>query len=120
MMFASCASISTPKKQPALTGTNWVLVDQVKGVSPTIVFEEGKISGSAGCNKYFGPVTLDPATGSFSAGELASTKKMCENMSVEDTFLKMLSSANSYKINGTNLELYKDGLILMKLSSIKK
>ncbi len=120
LMITSCASITSNKPQPSLTGTTWVLSDQVKGQSPTLNFEDGKISGNSGCNNYFGPVTIDSNTGSFSAGNIAGTKMMCDNMSVEGNFLKMLNAANKYKINGNTLELYKDGLLLMKLLNTKR
>ena len=37
-------------------------------------------------------------------------------MSVEQNFLKMLSEANRYVINGSVLELYKDNLLLLKFN----
>ena len=120
VMLVSCSSVSTStkagKSQPSVTDTSWTLADQVKGNVPTLKFESGRISGNAGCNTYFGEAVLDASTGTFKAGEIASTKKMCPNMSVEQNFLKMLSEANRYVVNGSVLELYKDNLLLLKFN----
>ncbi|MEN2435981.1 META domain-containing protein [Weeksellaceae bacterium A-14] len=116
----SCTATSTVSKvgksQPAISGTKWVLADQVKGKTPTLNIEGTKITGNAGCNNYFGEVVLNASSGGFSAGNVGATKMFCDNMSVEDNFLKMLSEANKYVVNGNTLELYKDGLLLLKLN----
>jgi len=120
VILASCSSVATSKKlgstQPSLADTNWVLSDNVKGTTPSLKIENGKIMGNSGCNNFSGEVILNAANGSFSAGNLASTKKMCDNMGVETNFLQMLSQTNKYVVNGTTLELYKDNLLLMKLN----
>ena len=120
VILVSCSSTATVKKsggsQPSIAATNWVLSDNVKGITPTLIIEDGKISGNAGCNNYFGALTSDTSTGSFVAGNVGSTRKMCDNMSVETNFLQMLSQANKYVVNGNVLELYKDGLLLMKFN----
>lgn len=118
-VLASCSSVATTKagsKQPAIAGTHWVLGENVKGTAPTLNVEAGKITGNAGCNNYFGELIMNTSNGSFSAGNVGSTKKMCENMSVEQNFLQMLSQANKYVVNGSTLELYRDNLLLMKLN----
>lgn len=119
LLLFSCTTLSTSrvgKSQPSIAGSKWVLADQVKGKTPTLNIEDGKITGNAGCNNYFGEAVLEAKTGSFSAGKLGATKMFCDNMSVEDNFLKLLSEANKYVVNGNTLELYKDSLLLMKLT----
>lgn len=114
--LVSCTSVSGPKKQVSISGTSWILADQVKGNAPTLMIEDGKINGNAGCNNYFGQVNMDATVGNFSAGNVGATKKMCENMSVEDNYLKLLGQVNKYKVNGKTLELYKDNLLLLKFN----
>jgi len=121
IILASCSSVATSKKlgssQPSIAGSNWVLSDNVKGVSvPTLKIQDGKINGNASCNDYFGELVMDSSKGSFSVGKMAVTKKVCSNISVEVNFLEMLSQTNKYVVNGTTLELYKDNLLLMKLN----
>lgn len=121
-LVVSCTSISSTKVgkgQPSITTSHWTLADQVKGKTPTLAIEGEKISGNAGCNNYFGDISLDASTGRFEASRMGSTKMFCDNMSVEDNFLKVLSSANKYVVSGNHLELYKDGLLLMKLTKDK-
>lgn len=114
--FASCASIGSSKKQPSLLNTHWTLADQVKGKTPTLKIEQGKVFGNAGCNNYFGELVLDTTTGGFTTDKMGSTRMACDNMSVEDNFLKMIGMVNKYKINGNTLELYKDNLLLLKFN----
>ena len=119
-VLVSCSSVSTSSKagksQANVVDTSWTLAEQVKGEVPTLKFEAGRVSGNAGCNTYFGEATLEASSGTFKAGELASTKKMCPNISVEQNYLKMLSEVNRYVVNGTVLELYKDNLLLMNFN----
>ncbi len=119
-LLASCSSVATSSKagksQPNVTDTNWTLADQVKGEVPTLKLESGRIGGNAGCNTYFSDVTIDSSTGSFKAGAIASTKKMCPNMSVEKNYLQTLAEVNRYVVNGSVLELYKDNLLMLKFN----
>ncbi len=110
----SAGSSKVGKTQPTLNNTKWSLADNVKGKTPTLQIEGEKINGNAGCNNYFGTVTMNASSESFSAGKVGSTKMACPNMSVEQNFLDMLQKANKYVINGDNLELYQDGLLLLK------
>ncbi len=106
-------------KQPSLVNTKWQLADQVKGKTPTLNIENGKITGNGGCNNYFGNLTADEATGSFSAGSIGATKMACPNMDAEQAFFGMLPKANKYRVSGNSLELYKDGLLLLKFSKVQ-
>jgi heat shock protein HslJ len=121
-MLASCGTMSSPsaskvgKAQPSLTNTKWTLADNVKGKIPTLTIEGEKINGNAGCNNYFGTIKLDAATGNFTAGQIGSTRMMCDNMSVEQNFMDMIGKANKYVVSGNTLELYKDSLLLLKFN----
>ncbi len=117
--FASCSSLSSTKvggSQANITGTKWILADQVKGKTPTLNIETDKITGNGGCNSYFGEVLLDATAGNFSAKNIGSTKMACADMSAESNFFSMLSEANKYVVNGNTLELYKGNLLLLKFS----
>ena len=115
----SCSSMSTSKvgtSQANISNTQWRLADQVKGATPTLVVESGKLTGNAGCNNYFGELSMDPTAGNFSAKNIGSTRKACENMGVETNFLQMLQEANKYVVSGNTLELYRGNLLLLKFN----
>lgn len=113
-MSGSASKVGT--SQPSLANTKWTLADNVKGKVPTLNIEGEKINGNAGCNNYFGTAKLDASTGSFSAGQMGSTRMMCDNMSVEQNFMDMMGKANKYVVSGNTLELYKDNLLLLKFN----
>ena len=121
-VLASCGSMTSAsaskvgKAQPALANTKWTLAETVKGKVPTLNIEGEKITGNAGCNNYFGTATIDPSNGGFIAGQMGSTKMMCNNISVEQNFMDMMGKANKYVITGNTLDLYKDNLLLLKFT----
>lgn len=118
ILISSCSTMTSTKvgkSQANLNGTSWKLADQVKGKTPTLVVEGAKLTGNAGCNNYFGELNLDPTAGNFSASNIGSTRMSCENMDVENTFLKMLGETDHYVVSENILELYKGNLLLMKL-----
>lgn len=116
LVFAviSCTGISNLKKnQVPIVGTQWVLTDDVAN-KPTLVIEQNRISGNAGCNNYFSDANIDPTTRNFSAQNIGSTRKMCNDMSTETSYLEILPKVNRYVVTETTLELYKDNLLLLK------
>lgn len=121
-VLASCGTMSSPgaskvgKSQPSISNTKWVLADNVKGKTPTLNIEGTKVNGNAGCNNYFGTLSTDAASGTFTAAQLGSTKMACENMSVEQNFMDMMQKVNKYVVSGSTLELYKDNLLLLKFN----
>lgn len=113
----SCSTLSkVGSSQANISNTKWVLADQVKGKTPTLVIEKARITGNGGCNNYFGELTLDATAGNFSAKNIGSTKMACDNMSVETNFFNMLNEVNKYIVSGNTLELYKDNLLLLKFN----
>jgi heat shock protein HslJ len=108
------------KVQPTLVNTQWTLAEVVKGKTPTLVVESGKLSGNAGCNNYFGTLEMDNTQGIFKAKNIGSTRMACPSMSAEASFLKILNEVNRYVVKDHHLELYKDNLLLMKLVKLQK
>ncbi len=100
-----------------LAGTAWDVISYNNGreavvsvkidTAMTAVFaEDGQLSGSAGCNNYFGPYTTDGDA--ISIGPLASTRKLCadeELMAQEAAYLTALETAATYKITGSTMEM---------------
>jgi heat shock protein HslJ len=95
-----------------LEGTQWVLVmlegqAPLPGTVPSAEFSAEELSGTAGCNHYFGAYT---ASGSdITIGDLAQTEMYCADpegvMDQEQAFVTALASAAGYRLAGARLEL---------------
>lgn len=68
-----------------------------------------QIFGSNGCNNYTGKI--ESITSSrIQFGNIASTKKMCRDMTISDMFDKALNKSVAYKLKNTELTFYdQDG-----------
>ncbi len=84
------------------------VVDRARSTMEFVKPEQ--VSGLAGCNRYFGPVSLNGSTISF--GNLAATRMMCPDtlMDQEQRFLEALSKAKRLEFahEGQILLLYAD------------
>ena len=111
----SFARIVPPAPEP-LVGTNWTLdsvysgdavSSVIAGTTITAVFgEDGSITGSAGCNRYFASYNMTGT--SLSIGSAGSTKMYCTSpgvMQQEMTYLASLSRAAAFTITGNRLSL---------------
>jgi heat shock protein HslJ len=81
---------------------------------------EHRITGQSGCNRYFGPATF--YEGKFTlTGEMGSTRMACDEykMSMESTYLTLLSECNRYELKGKKLYLYKDQELKLAFSACK-
>lgn len=106
--------VFAPAASATLEGTTWQLnglasqqavVSQVGDEALTLTLAEGRASGFAGCNTYFGAYTLEAAALSF--GELGATKMACpgEAGAREAEFLAALGRVAGYQISRTQLTL---------------
>lgn len=73
--------------------------------SPAAQDERNLLSGTAGCNTYFGEYTISGDT--FAAGPFASTQMMCDEalMNVEQAFLAGLERPTGYSITLNQLTI---------------
>ncbi|NVO66666.1 META domain-containing protein [Methanofollis tationis] len=107
---------ATPSGPAPLIGTTWTLESLysgdtvssvVAGSMITAIFgEDGSLTGSAGCNRYFATCTLSGA--SLSIGQIGSTKMHCTAegiMEQETTYLNLLGDVKRYAIEGDRLDL---------------
>lgn len=105
-----------------LQGTEW-RAQQIGGrsvldiVQSTLSIEAGgRISGSAGCNRYFG--TASVKDGIISVGPLGTTRMACmpEQMEQERNFLDAIAKTRGFHVEGEKLVLLDaDGKPLMQL-----
>lgn len=127
LILAAIGVAASAGEGGTLIGTAW-LADDIGGrgvvdrVQSTLEFTEpGRIGGLAGCNRYFGPVTVEGDRISF--GNLASTRMMCSDtlMDQEQRLFQALSSAKRLELSheGQVLKLYADdGTPVLRFSRI--
>ena len=114
--------------QRALAGTEWHLVSLgpagseaslVAGTTVTLKFgEDGRASGSTGCNAYSGTCQVRGDTISF--GRLISTRRACLDQNAnqqEQRFISALESANRFRLASNRLTILSDrGRIILNFA----
>lgn len=100
-----------------LAGTPWRLLQFDRNtavpdnVTVTAVFEDKRISGSAGCNRYFADVSAATPY-ELSIGPAGATRMACPapQMAVETRFLRALAHATQFRFQLGKLAIgYRDG-----------
>jgi heat shock protein HslJ len=80
----------------------------------TLVFTDGRFTGSSGCNNYFAPAKEGKIPGDVEVGPARTTRKSCpaHEMSVERRFLNQLVRVKkfSFLFTGLALSWEKDGV----------
>lgn len=105
--------------QRGLTGIEWRLVslgpagseaDVVAGTTITLrLGDDGRASGSTGCNSYSGTYEVRGDTISF--GRLVSTRRACLDQNAnqqEQRFLSLLEAASSFRLSPNRLTVFSD------------
>lgn len=113
LSLASCSLVSdvTDELAARIYGRTWIAEEVAGqpvpgGLEPSLtVAPDGKVSGHAGCNGYFGSVIISGEAMSF--GNLGSTRKACTEptMGQEDRLLNALDSTRGYRLQGDDLVL---------------
>ena len=104
-----------------LAGITWVLdsygsQDQPQSVREDVVIsleydpEPGRLSGSAGCNRYFGKVEVDSGEMIFSTSQMGMTRMACSQpiMDQETAFMDLLSQVTRFEVRDGKLFLLTD------------
>ena len=126
-LAALLAGCGTPGEGARLDGTSWVLASlngrrPLEGGQVTLVFEDGEISGSAGCNSYFGAYTIEGADGLAFSG-IGSTLMACLEpegiMDQEVQYLETLGAATSFRLSDGELRLSSAGGGLLILRRVE-
>jgi heat shock protein HslJ len=112
MILAACASPGSQAGGGDLTGKVWALTElagkpPAAGVGISAEFgSDGKVSGSAGCNRYSGTYTVSGNSITISSS-MATTMMMCDEaiMEQESAYLKALGEAKTYAVKGDQLTL---------------
>ncbi len=109
--LAGCASVNTASQPPSLEGSAWVLASLpgrslVPDATPTARFEDGRVAGSDGCNRYSMPFMAEGSA--IQIGPIGpSTQMACpeSTMVQAQAFTNALISARSFRRGGGALEL---------------
>ena len=103
-----------------LDGSSWQLIEAVAPQETefpgldlrlvTLIFQNGEISGSSGCNRYFGTYTQQDSTIKFS-DQIGATKMACPEiqMSLENTYFAFLAAADTLTMEDGHLILSGGG-----------
>lgn len=108
-ILAACTP-SDASQDGDLTGRVWVLTElngkpPMAGTGISAQFSaDGKVMGSAGCNRYNGSFTISGENITFSS-PLASTMMMCEQaiMDQESAYLQALAEVKTFSLTGNLL-----------------
>jgi heat shock protein HslJ len=123
MSIGASGAVPPVAENPSLDGTAWVVME-LQGRMPvgksaaTLLFAQGRVSGSDGCNRYTGGYTLRGSA--LEVSKLASTQMACpeEVMQRAQAFTDALTSARSVRVKGPRLELLSaDGETLAILAA---
>ncbi len=110
MILLGGCSLNLSNIADPLQGTSWTLKnysgkDLIPGSEMTATFRDGKISGSASCNRYFASYITEGET--LIIEGLAWTEMACLDpegiMAQESEIMRMLGAAVSYQIQGDRL-----------------
>lgn len=116
LLLCACQTPSAEREPPLdLDGTAWRAAE-IDGraahpeIASTLRFDgEGGISGSAGCNRFFGTLSRDGD--GVSVGPLGSTRMMCAPpiMDQEQRFLRALQGARRLTLRAGDLLFFGEG-----------
>ena len=105
-----------------ITGETWTLVEvdgaavdsaQMNRPATLMLDDNGRASGSAGCNQFSGTYTLTGADIRF--GAIAMTRMACpDRMEVENAYAAVFERARTWRVRDGLLELMADGRILAR------
>lgn len=111
-------SLSQSTLLPSLEATQWQLVSYQgeavpEGMLITAQFQDGRLTGNAGCNRY--TTTYTAAENQLTLGPLATTRRLCPEpaMMQEQTYLSLLTQVTAYRATDSSLELKtSEGILL--------
>lgn len=119
LVAAGCANCRHAERDRQVTGITWQLdLSSLKGVQnpgekplrpiTLLVAADGKVSGCAGVNRYFGTAVVDEEEEDLKFNPLGATRMAGPGMNYEIAYLQMLAKVEEYKITGGSLTLYGD------------
>lgn len=127
LMGACCPCKKYQKKYGRpLQQTEWSMIQMdgrsfVAGDNYTIVFgDDGRLSGVGDCNRLMGSYVAETGSGMMKINNIASTRAFCPNQAQETAFVTMLSSVDSYSLDGPKMMLFKDSELVAVFEAKKE
>ncbi len=123
-ILSACTAMSPAGDPPELSGTAWVLSSLpgqslLPDATVTARFEDGRVQGMDGCNRYTSPYTAAGST--LQVGPRgASTQMACPPavMKQAEAFMSALAGTRTYRIAAGQLQLLTaDGAVLATLAA---
>ena len=118
VLFLSMQACSEKLEMNKVANTKWILSEWPSKTLPTsaqatLSFDaEGKIGGKSFCNSYGGNTVI--ADGTIKFEQIFSTKMFCtEFAQAENDYQADLQTINTAKVSDTQLQLLKDGVVIM-------
>lgn len=123
VVFSACAAVPPAADPPRLEGTAWVLAELpgrtlVPGGNATLRFEDGRATGSDGCNRYGISFSTAGSKLDFQPGGMA-TQMACapELMQQASAFMASLTGARAFGMEAGQLQLLgADGAVLARFA----
>lgn len=115
------SSLGCKPQQISITNTEWKLVkmyeEDLSALNPPLTLNldeaQKKVSGFAGCNRFFGGYELNQSTLKF--GNTGSTKMFCQDKSeIEGKYFKALGEVQSFKSESGKLFLLAGEKIILE------
>ncbi len=98
-----------------LTELNGAKLPEGVKIIPTMQFIKGRVSGNAGCNRFFASYKADGDL--LKIEKIGSTMMACAPPVVEQPFLKALGATERYRVVKDELELLgKDGKVIARFA----
>jgi heat shock protein HslJ len=95
-----------------LDSGNWVVVfingdTQIpEGTFISFNLEEGKVTGNAGCNNFFGSLKINKDV--MVINQTGSTRRMCPDMKMEDLFFINIAKVKYFSLQNETLNLQSE------------
>lgn len=122
LLLSACSTTQPAAPVPALEGTSWT-VTAIQGTAtitdnpPLLDFADGQITGTSGCNRFFGPFKQDQAK--LTLGPTGATMMACTDEAVtaqETTLFQAFEKVTGVQAVDAGVELTgADGKVLLAL-----
>jgi len=111
VLVSACTAMSPPDEPVTLDGRAWVLAQLtghrlVPNSTVTLRFDQGRVSGTDGCNRYSLPYSTDGTALTIQRVGI-STQMACppDLTQQAEAYIENLTAASSYRLSGEDLEI---------------
>ncbi len=114
LLLTACVPTPSPDAMKQLAERNrWELAHWGNRAIPSadqgqpvvLAFQEGRVSGQAGCNRYTAAISFGPDAGEVTVSHGMTTRMACEprRMEFEAAFIKAFEASRRYRLDGESL-----------------